>query len=206
MKESWDQRYHNQPALYGDAPNAFIQAISQRIEISGESLAIAEGEGRNAIYLAQQARDQSRAFNITLWDYSAVGLQNAQARADDLSLSITTECVDLANAQWPINHYDNIFCVFGHFPTELKHQTLQSIRTALKPNGWFIGEVYSTEQIPYQSGGPRDRAMLYALSDFINTFPDDFFFHLYLGETERFEGHLHSGKCHVIQFAIQIRK
>lgn len=206
MKEHWDNRYQEYEFVYGYEPNEFIQQISRKINFSGHSLAIAEGEGRNALFLANKAKEENRTFSIELWDYSIVGLEKAQSRAIKENLTITTQCLDLDDVSWQESQFENIFCVFGHFPLKLKEKTLKGIRGALKHNGWFVGEVYSTEQLKYATGGPRHIDMLYELQDFLNNFGKDFIYHIFMGEVERHEGALHTGKCHVIQFAIQIKK
>lgn len=206
MKEHWNERYQREAYLYGEAPNAFIYDIAQEIEFQGKSLAIAEGEGRNALYLMKQAQLMNRTMVMKLWDYSDIGLAKAAARAEQEGLVIKTECLDLNEADWQANTLDNVFCVFGHFPSELKEKTLQGIRYSLKNDGWFVGEVYSKEQLHYKTGGPPVEDLLYDLDDFIHVFGKDHIHHLFLGEANRMEGKLHTGLCHVIQFAIQVKK
>lgn len=206
MKEHWNERYQREAYLYGEAPNTFIYDIAQEIPFEGESLAIAEGEGRNALYLMKQAQLMNRTLKMTLWDYSEIGLAKAKARAEQENLCIQTECLDLNDANWPMNTVNNVFCVFGHFPSELKEKTLQGIRNVLKNDGWFVGEVYSKEQLQYKTGGPPVEDLLYELNDFLSVFSQDHVRHLFLGEVHRMEGKLHTGLCHVIQFAIQIKK
>lgn len=206
MKESWDSRYQEHESVYGYEPNAFIQFIAEKIKFEGHSLAIAEGEGRNALFLAQKANREDQPFSIELWDYSSVGLNKAMERAKKENIEILTQCLDLNDAVWQNNSFQNIFCVFGHFPSTLRQKTLLGIRESLKNEGWFVGEVYSKEQLNYGTGGPNSADLLYDIYDFLNIFGKDSFYHFFVGEAERNEGKFHTGKCHVIQFAIQIRK
>lgn len=206
MKESWDNRYQEHESVYGNEPNVFIKFIANKINFKGHSLAIAEGEGRNALFLAHKAKRENQAFSVTLWDYSSIGLQKAQNRAKEENIEISTQCLDLNDVVWQANQFQNIFCVFGHFPSQLRQKTLFGIRASLKNNGWFVGEVYSKEQLNYGTGGPSSSDMLYDINDFLNVFGKDNFYHFFVGEVERHEGKFHTGKCHVIQFAIQIRE
>lgn len=129
-------------------------------------------------------------------------------------IALHTHKVDLTQANWQANQYDNIICVFGHFDAITRQQVLQGVRHSLVDGGWFIGEVYSTEQLAYQTGGPLVKAMLYDPIEFlshfqhdhIQHFQHDHIQHFFVGEVECFEGQLHHGLSHVIQFAIQIRK
>ena len=64
----WDQRFKTEQYVYGTEPNVFVRDMSHILKPAGETLAIAEGEGRNAVYLAEQG------MNVTAWDYSEEGL------------------------------------------------------------------------------------------------------------------------------------
>ncbi|HEX5381217.1 MAG TPA: class I SAM-dependent methyltransferase [Acinetobacter sp.] len=206
ITNEWDARYAEQDHLYGRDANVFIQQIAQKIDILGNTLGLAEGEGRNLLYLADLAKQQQRPFRAELWDYAQVALDKAQRHAVELGIALHTHKVDLTQANWQENQYDNIICVFGHFNAITRQQMLQGVRNSLVDGGWFIGEVYSTEQLAYQTGGPRVKAMLYDPIEFLNHFQHDHIQHFFVGEVERFEGQLHHGLSHVIQFAIQICK
>lgn len=204
MKSHWDQRFSEGDFLYGEAANQFIQTITPEIKPGGKVLAIAEGEGRNAFFIAKNAIDNGRNIALDLWDYSSVALKKVDARKGDLP--INTFEVDLTEANWQENEYDAAFCVFGHFDRSMQHSVWTGLRKTVTEGGWIFGEVYSTEQIPYASGGPRNLDYLYEPSFFLEVFKGDFLKHFYVGEVMREEGPLHRGVCHVIQFAIQIRK
>lgn len=132
MHQEWDKRYRETHHLYGSEANVFIQDISQRYAISGRTLAIAEGEGRNILYLARTAREKHLAFSTEAWDYSQVALENAQAYVQEQGIELQTQQVDLTTVKWPENQYDNILCVFGHVDPATRLKTLQGIRRALK--------------------------------------------------------------------------
>lgn len=192
-KEHWDERFNQEEYVYGKEPNAFIQKIGPNLE-KGNALAIAEGEGRNAVYLA------TLGHHVTTWDYSQEGLKKTTQLATEQNVDIQTVCVDLNEAPWEEEKWDHVICVFGHFDKPLRHQTLKKIEKAVKKGGSFICEVYSTEQLNYQTGGPRDIQMLYEPEEFLTVFKDWNIKHFFLGEVERKEGILHEGTSHVIQF------
>lgn len=191
----WNERFKNDKYLYGTEPNVFLKEMQP--VLSGEVLTIAEGEGRNAVFLAEQG------LNVTAWDYAESGLDKVGKLAAKQGVSVNTELVDLAEARWQPNQWDGIVNVFGHFPGEVRQKTLQGIKEAVKPGGYFIAEVYSRYQIPYQSGGPKELDFLYRPEDFLETFSDWRIAHFFLGEVTRHEGDLHNGLSHVIQFAGQ---
>ena len=141
-------------------------------------------------------------MNITVWDYAESGLNKANRLAEASGVQIRTELVDLHDVLWKQDQWDEIICVFGHFPKALRTRTLEGVKTAVKPGGYFLTEVYSPYQIPYRSGDRK-------ISNFIRArgFPRTLCrladCPLFMGEVVRHEGQGHQGLSHVIQFAGQ---
>ncbi|MDR6124834.1 2-polyprenyl-3-methyl-5-hydroxy-6-metoxy-1,4-benzoquinol methylase [Bacillus sp. SLBN-46] len=193
----WNNRFAAEHYVYGTEPNVFLNEMQKRLKLSGEVLTIAEGEGRNAVFLAEQG------MNVTAWDYAEYGLAKIKKLADERGVAVQTELVDLNGATWGNDQWDEVVCIFGHFPAELRRKTLQGVKGAVKPGGYFITEVYSRYQLPYNSGGPKDLGFLYTPEDFLQTFNDWRIVHFFMGEVERHEGEFHNGLSHVIQFVGQ---
>ncbi|OMF66073.1 class I SAM-dependent methyltransferase [Paenibacillus glucanolyticus] len=193
----WNERFQGEDYVFGTEANVFIADMHKKLTLSGDALAIAEGEGRNAVYLAREG------MKVTVWDYAESGLDKAKRLAEANGVSIHTELVDLQEALWTKDLWDEIICVFGHFPKELRTKTLAGVREAVKPGGYFLTEVYSVHQIPYRSGGPQDQQFLYTPEDFLEPFADWRIVHFFMGEVVRQEGQAHQGLSHVIQFAGQ---
>lgn len=197
MANHWHTRFQNEAYVYGKEPNEFIAIMQKSLNLKGDALAIAEGEGRNAVFLAEQG------MKVTTWDYAPSGLEKTKKLAKERGVTVQTELVDLNEAVWQKNCWDEIICVFGHFPLELRQKTFQGVKEAVKVGGYFVTEVYSQYQLPYKSGGPQDVAMLYKPEEFLQTFHDWRIIHFFMGEVSRNEGELHNGLSHVIQFAAQ---
>ncbi|WP_339293036.1 class I SAM-dependent methyltransferase [Paenibacillus sp. FSL W8-0187] len=193
----WNERFQGEDYVFGTEPNVFIADMHKKLALTGDALAIAEGEGRNAVFLAREG------MNVTVWDYAESGLNKANQLAEACNVQIRTELVDLHEAQWKQDQWDEIICVFGHFPKALRTRTLEGVKRAVKPGGYFLAEVYSPYQIPYRSGGPQDQQFLYAPGDFLETFAEWRIVHFFMGEVIRQEGQGHQGLSHVIQFAGQ---
>src|SRR5690625_1098786 len=193
----WDILFQSEIYEYGKSLNVFIDEIHKRLNLFVYDLAIAEGVGRNAVFLAE------KGMNVTTWDFAQSGLDKTNKLAEERGVSVQTELVDLNEANWSADRWDEIICVFGHFPTDLRMKTLQQIKKAVKPGGYFITEVYSHYQVPYKSGGPPNVEMLYKPEEFLTTFADWRIQHFFMGEVTRHEGELHNGLAHVIQFAGQ---
>ncbi|OZU88605.1 SAM-dependent methyltransferase [Virgibacillus indicus] len=193
----WNTRFQTENYVYGKEPNAFLEEFHKKMNISGDALAIAEGEGRNAVYLAEQG------MKVTTWDFAESGLVKTNKLAKERGVDVSTELVDLNEANWSKDKWDEIVCVFGHFPSELRQKTLEGVKDAVKPGGYFLTEVYSPYQIPYKSGGPQNLDFLYKPEEFLKTFADWRIVHFFMGEVARHEGELHTGLAHVIQFVGQ---
>ncbi|MGG3562801.1 class I SAM-dependent methyltransferase [Neobacillus rhizosphaerae] len=193
----WNNRFAAEHYVYGTEPNVFLNEMQKRLQLSGEVLTIAEGEGRNAVFLAEQG------MNVTAWDYAESGLAKIKKLAHERGVAVQTELVDLKDATWGKDQWDEVVCIFGHFPAELRQKTLQGVKGAVKPGGYFITEVYSRYQLPYNSGGPKDVGFLYTPEEFMQSFSDWRIVHFFMGEVERHEGEFHNGLSHVIQFVGQ---
>ena len=197
---SWNDRFKNENYVYGTNPNVFLADVHEKLNLSGDVLAIAEGEGRNAVYLAQQG------MNVTAWDYAQSGLAKTEKLAKDRNVTVQTKLVDLNEANWDKDQWDGLICIFGHFPEALRTKTLEGVKESVKPGGYFISEVYSVYQLPYKSGGPQNIELLYKPEEFLSIFSDWRIVHFFMCEVVRNEGELHNGLSHVIQFVGQKRE
>jgi SAM-dependent methyltransferase len=151
--ERWEGRYAPEDYLFGTAPNAFLAAQKARLPKHGRALSVADGEGRNGVWLAEQGLD------VVSMDFSP----RAQAKARQLAASrgviVTTERVDIANWNWPADAYDVIVVVFAQ-PLE-RTALFAGIRRALKPGGLLLIEGYPPRQLQFGTGGPGDVERLY---------------------------------------------
>lgn len=198
MNNPWHERFSTEEYVYGKDPNKFI-VEAKRFLKQGKVLCIAEGEGRNAVYLAEQG------YHVTAWDYAQAGLDKTKRLAQERNVEVVTELVDLADVQWQEEQWDAIIHIFGHFPKPIMDRTLLGIKKALKPGGIYISELYSKEQLAYGTGGPKDLTMLCNPQLLLENFQDEFIRHFFVGEVVRNEGKLHTGKAHVVQSVFQKR-
>jgi len=150
----WDQRYNEAGFAYGDQPNGFLVEQVRMLK-PGTCLCLAEGQGRNAIWLAQQG------FSVTAMDQSPVGMTRAQHLAAERGVAIDTQVGDLTDFDLGDSRWDNIVSIFGHLPSGLRRSVHQRIVQALKPGGVFLLEAYTPEQLDMPgTGGPSDPDML----------------------------------------------
>lgn len=169
MSQFWDDRYNRETYLFGEEPNAFLKAQAHRLKAGMRALCIADGEGRNGVWLARQGLD------VHATDSSAVAQDKARALAAKHGVALEIEQADLLEWPWPENAYDVIVGIFIQFfaPDE-RSRMFEGVKKALRPGGLFILEGYGPKQLEYRTGGPSQPENLYteellreAFSDFI---------------------------------------
>ncbi len=153
----WDQRYSVTSYVFGTAPNEFLAAVADRIP-AGPVLCLAEGEGRNAVHLAR------RGHAVTALDQSAVGLAKAQQLAQAHGVSLTTIVADLAAHHIAPGLWSGIVATFMHLPPDLRTAVLAQVVAGLRPGGVLVFECYSPAQLAFDTGGPRNVALLPTLA------------------------------------------
>ncbi|HLQ73619.1 MAG TPA: class I SAM-dependent methyltransferase [Bacillota bacterium] len=192
-KAHWDKSFSEEAYVYGEEANEFIRASSHLFG-EGEAIAcFAEGEGRNAVYLAKQGHD------VTAYDQSKVGLKKAEQLAIKNKVTIETAAVDLTNEKVPTAEYDGAVVVFGHVPAVDQPFFMENIINSVKAGGLIMVEVYSKEQLAYGTGGPPNEQLLYSPEDMLSFFKNERHIHFFYGEVTRHEGKKHNGLSHVIQ-------
>ena len=150
----WDERYQQEAPVYGDAPNDFLVGQVGLLR-PGTCLCLAEGQGRNAVWLAEQG------FAVTAVDQSSVGMAKAQELAVARGLPLMTVVGDLAHYDLGQDCWDNIVSIFGHLPGELRRDVHRRVIDALRPGGTFLVEAYTPDQLATGGiGGPSDPDML----------------------------------------------
>ena len=145
----WNERYSEAEYVFGTEPNDFLKERFQHIPARGRVLCLAEGEGRNAVFLAEQG------YQVTAMDLSDVGLNKALKLASERGVEIITQIADLADYQFGENEWDGIISIWAHMPKTVRQYVHAQIAPALKPNGVFIVEAYTEQQLNMKAvGGP----------------------------------------------------
>lgn len=189
----WDDRYRAADGyVFGTAPNDFLAAHAAAIP-AGPVLCLAEGEGRNAVFLA------TRGHAVTAVDQSAVGLGKARQLAAARGVPLATVTADLADFAIAPGAWAGIVLIFGHLPAPLRRRIAAQAVAGLQPGGVFLSEVYSPAQIAFGTGGPKDPALLVPLADFRAELDGLEFEIAREGERDVIEGPAHSGRAAVVQ-------
>lgn len=152
----WDQRYAGEDYLFGQAPNRFLAAQAPTLRSGQSALALADGEGRNGVWLAEQGLD------VLSVDSSAVAQEKARRLALSRRAHIELELVDLSTWNFPANRFDVIAAIFIQFAAPpLRAVIFEGIKRSLRPNGLLLLEGYRPKQLDYRTGGPSMVENLY---------------------------------------------
>lgn len=154
MKDFWNERYNQNQMAYSSKPNVFFKEQLQHLE-PGKLLLPAEGEGRNAVYAALKGRQ------VTAFDFSESGYNKAMALAEQHVVTIDYQVTDAAQFTCKPESLDAVALIYAHLPASLRQEMHQKVVTWLKPGGTVILEAFHLKQLAYNSGGPKDKNMLY---------------------------------------------
>lgn len=157
LTKFWNDRYSAPSFIYGTAPNDFLASVCRDIP-AGPVLCLAEGEGRNAVFLAE------RGHAVTAVDQSVAGLTKARALAQARGVSLTTIAADLEDFTIAPQSWSGIVAIFMHLPPPLRRRVLAQAATGLCRGGVFIMEAYTPAQLGRGTGGPDDVALLPTLA------------------------------------------
>ena len=182
----WDQKYQEEAGyVYGEDPNPYLASKREWLRPGMRALAIADGEGRNGVWLAEQELD------VHAVDQSSVGLAKAEALAERRGVVFRTECAELEGWDWPKEAYDLVISVFAHFGPALRPRLHRQMVQTLKPGGLVILQAFNPRQHEYTSGGPHDAALLFSAEALRDDFRD-----MEILELEEYVGELDEGAFH----------
>lgn len=193
-EKMWDERFVQPGYFYGSEPNDFLKENVKIFKPGGRILCLAEGEGRNAVFLAQQG------FLVTAVDGSQAGMEKMYALAKERGVNVHGIVSDLADFDFGQSVWDGIVSIWCHLPKPLLSRVMASCVDALTPGGSILIEAYSPQQLKYTTGGPRTVELLNTLIEFQSGFQS--LEEVYGVEVEReiFEGRGHTGLSAVVQF------
>ncbi len=152
----WNERYAGEDYHFGTEPNAFLAAQRELLKPGMNCLAVADGEGRNGVWLAEQG------LTVLSVDSSHVALDKAQKLADERGVKLDFELADLSAWDWGEHRFDVVVAIFIQFaPPGLREQMLAYLKRSLKPGGILLLQGYTPRQLEYKTGGPSQVENLY---------------------------------------------
>ncbi len=191
----WSQRYRDagEDYLFGVAPNRFLEAHRHLFDSGATALSVADGEGRNSVWLAEQG------LAVTALEISPVALEKARRLAVGRGVAVDFVQADILTSPWPPAVHDFVVGIFIQFvgPQERGIQFAR-LKQAVKPGGLILLHGYTPKQLEYKTGGPSAVENLYtedllraAFADFEIVTLDEY-------EDELTEGRGHRGRSAVI--------
>jgi SAM-dependent methyltransferase len=189
----WNERFSAPGYHFGTAPNEFLKSQARLLKPGQTALSIADGEGRNGVFLAELGLD------VLAVDFSPPALAKARELAARRGVALRIEQADVLAWTWPVAQYDVIAAIFIQFATaEERPRIFSGIRQALKPDGLLLMQGYRPEQLAYGTGGPKQVGNLYTRALLQEAFAD--FASLDIREHDHVirEGEAHSGMSALI--------
>jgi cyclopropane fatty-acyl-phospholipid synthase-like methyltransferase len=191
--ERWNQRYSTDEYFFGLEPNEFLRSQSYRLSPGQKVLAIADGEGRNGVFLA------SLGLDVLSVDISPIALEKAQRLAASRGITLTTEVADLATWNWGVERFDVIVAIFIQFAEpDLRTLIFKRLQDSLKTGGLLLLQGYTPKQLEFKTGGPPYIENMYTAQLLRESFSEMEFLHLTEYEAILSEGVGHSGMSALI--------
>lgn len=182
----WNQRFSEPEFLFGTSPNAYLASQRHLFDSGKSALAVADGEGRNSVWLAQQG------LVVDAFDISAVGVAKARQLARQADTTVNFNVSDCDAWPWKPAAYDYVVAVFVQFANpDMRRRLFTNMVTALKPGGHLILQGYTPKQLEFNTGGPGILAHLYT-EDLLRSA----FSKLHISDMKMYEEVLSEGKQH----------
>jgi SAM-dependent methyltransferase len=191
----WSARYRDagDDYLFGTAPNKFLASQVERFGAGMSVLSVADGEGRNSVWLAEQG------CAVTATEISPVALEKAAKLARGRHMVVDFMQADIFDWTWPNEAFDAVVGIFIQFagPAERPRQ-LAGMKQAVKPGGLLFLQGYTPKQLEYRTGGPSAVENLYTEVLLRETFADWEIVLLHEHEDLVEEGSAHAGRSALI--------
>lgn len=196
MPNMWDERYASADYFFGTAPNAFLVSQQHLLRPGMSCLAVADGEGRNGVWLAQQG------LQVLSVDYSEPASLKAGKLAALKGVDMERAVVDLLQWEWGVARYDIVVAIFIQFASPAQREILfDCIKRCLKPGGLLLLQGYTPRQLEYKTGGPPLAENMYSVALLREVFADMEIVHLREHDDRIDEGAGHSGMSALIDLA-----
>lgn len=195
----WDQRFSIDDYLFGKEPAQALLKLEKYLVPKGETLVIADGEGRNSVYLA------SKGFKVTASDYSKVASRKARALADKKNVEVNYRVEDFFDIIWSEKQYDNVVGIcFQFVPQEKINKVMLGLKAATKKGGTLLVHGYTPKQINFGTGGPKDVSLMYTKETFTGLFSENDIILIEEYQASLSEGVGHNGQSAMIDFVAKI--
>jgi cyclopropane fatty-acyl-phospholipid synthase-like methyltransferase len=190
---TWNRRFAESGYLFGTEPNVWLHDHADLWQAGERVLSVADGEGRNSVWLAQQG------LTVDAFDISEVGVRKAREFARITGVKVNFAVADVNTLQWPRSIYDGVVAIFMQFADpQQRERIFRGMVGCLKPGGRLVLQGYTPKQLEYRTGGPPFASHMYTPELLREAFSDLDIAELREYETELAEGTAHRGRSAVI--------
>lgn len=199
-RETWDARFAGDDYIFGTAPNAFLAAQRPRLAARQRALCVADGEGRNSVWLAQQG------LAVTAFDIAPRGVAKARALAERAAVAVDYQVASVEDWPWTPAAFDVVAAIFVQFaPPALRERMFAGLLRTLKAGGWLLLQGYTPRQLEYRTGGPPRADHLYTPELLRQAFAGHEIVELREHDDVLAEGTQHSGRSALIDCVVRRR-
>lgn len=193
-KPDWNTRYDRPDYLFGTDPSAFLLKHRDKLT-TGTVLAVADGEGRNSVWLARQG------LTVTAFDSSERGLDKARALAAANQTTVDFRHGDAFAWDWGATQYDTVAAIFIQFAGPAQRSAIfRGLHAALRPGGLLLLHGFAPRQVGYGTGGPPHAENMYTLPMLREAFPNYDILHQEDYDEVVTSGDGHNGNAALIDF------
>jgi SAM-dependent methyltransferase len=155
--QTWNARFAKEAFHFGENPNAFVRSRSHYLPAGHTVLCVADGEGRNSVFLA------GRGIRVTAFDFAPNAVTKARRLAARRGVQVDHRLADIHAWDWAAVAYDAVVAIFIQFlAPEDREQVFAGMKSAIKPGGLILLEGYRPEQLDFGTGGPPRRENMYS--------------------------------------------
>jgi len=191
--DTWNRRYAGEAFLFGTEPNAWLREHASAIAAGGRVLCVADGEGRNSVWLARQG------FRVEAFDIASTAVAKAHGLAAREGVTVRYTVADCDSHAWEDGAYDGVVAIFVQFADpSLRERLFERMVRSLRPGGVLLLQGYTPQQLAYRTGGPPQREHLYTRAMLEEAFAGLERLALREYEAEIHEGSGHQGRSALI--------
>ena len=200
-RERWNARFAATEYVFGTEPNTFLAAQAFRLRPGASALCVADGEGRNSVWLARQR------LKVTAFDFSPAGIEKARALAARAGVHVDYRLCDVDHWDWTAARYDFVVAIFVQFaPPGMRETMFDGMIAALAPGGSLILQGYGPKQLEYATGGPKKLENLYTVELLRRSFASLDIVHLAAHDDVIAEGDGHRGMSALVDLVARRRE
>ncbi len=154
--QTWNRRFETPDFIFGTEPNAWLREHAGVWRPGQRVLCVADGEGRNSVWLARQG------LEVDAYDIAEVGVAKARQLAAAQGVHVNYAVADCDGFDHGEARYDGVAAIFVQFADPaLRARLFERLVRALRPGGVLILQGYTPKQLEYKTGGPPLVSHLY---------------------------------------------